>query len=181
MLLYLFALEKKGEARYGKPIVPAGVLYVPARDVLVSAPENLSDEEILKEKSKKLRRSGLLLSEGSVLAAMERSGSPRYIPVSINRDGEYKGDSLATAEQLGLLSRYIDDTLTGMAGELRRGSINADPWYRSENENACLTCDYYDACRFDGETEKWRWKLSLKAPEFWARLEDREKGGGPCR
>ncbi|MBQ3276677.1 MAG: PD-(D/E)XK nuclease family protein, partial [Oscillospiraceae bacterium] len=180
MLLYLFALGRNGEGRYGKPIVPAGVLYVPARDVLVTAPENLTDEDILKEKSKKLRRSGLLLSEDDVLAAMERSGAPRYIPVSVNREGEYRGDALATAEQLGRLFRYISDVLTKMAGELRRGSINADPWFRGENENACLTCDYFDACGFDGETEDWRYKIPVKAPEFWARLEDREKGDGPC-
>ena len=51
MLLYLFALEKNGGEHYKKPIVPAGVLYVPARDVLLSAPEKLSDEELLKEKA----------------------------------------------------------------------------------------------------------------------------------
>ena len=180
MLLYLFALERNGEIHYGKPIVPAGVLYVPARDVLLSAPERLSAEAILKEKSKKLRRSGLRLSEEDVLAAMEHSDAPRYIPVSVNREGGYKGDALATAEQLSRLARYINDTLTGMAGELRRGSISADPWFRSENENACLTCDYYDACRFDEQTEGWHYKASMKAPEFWARLEEREKGEGPC-
>ena len=37
MLLYLFTLEKHGAERYGKEIVPAGVLYVPARDILVRA------------------------------------------------------------------------------------------------------------------------------------------------
>ena len=95
-------------------------------------------------------------------------------------EGGYKGDALATAEQLSRLAIYINDTLTGMAGELRRGSISADPWFRSENENACLTCDYYDACRFDEQTEGWHYKASMKAPEFWARLEEREKGEGPC-
>ena len=37
MLLYLFALERSGPERYGHEIVPAGVLYVPARDVLIPA------------------------------------------------------------------------------------------------------------------------------------------------
>ena len=34
MLLYLFALAENGSARYGREIVPAGVLYVPARDAM---------------------------------------------------------------------------------------------------------------------------------------------------
>ncbi len=178
MLLYLFALEKNGGGHYGKPIVPAGVLYVPARDVLLSAPEKLSDEEILKEKAKKLRRSGLLLSEEEVLRAMEHSPEPVYLPVKLNRSGEYAGDSLATAEQLSALSRYMEGLLTRMAGELRRGSIAADPWFRSENENACLTCDYFNACHFDEKTEGWHYKASVKAPDFWERLEKIEGKGG---
>ena len=72
MLLYLFTLEKTGLQGRDIPIVPAGVLYVPARDTLISAGERLSDEEILKEKLKKLRRSGLLLKDETVLEAMER-------------------------------------------------------------------------------------------------------------
>ena len=39
MLLYLFTLEREGGALFGREIVPAGVLYLPARDVLVSQPK----------------------------------------------------------------------------------------------------------------------------------------------
>ncbi|MBQ9898606.1 MAG: PD-(D/E)XK nuclease family protein, partial [Ruminococcus sp.] len=37
MLIYLFALQEKGPARYGKEIVPAGVLYAPAREAYIPA------------------------------------------------------------------------------------------------------------------------------------------------
>ena len=170
MLLYLFSLEKNGAGRYHKPIVPAGVLYVPARDVLLSADRRLTDEEIVKEKASKLRRSGLVLGEKAVLQAMEHSETPRYLPVKVNRNGEYTGEALATAEQLGRLSQYVDELLTGMAKELRAGAITADPWYRGENDNTCLTCDYFSACHFDEKTEPWRSRSALKAPEFWRRL-----------
>ena len=56
MLLYLFTLEKHGAERYGKEIVPAGVLYVPAHDILVRADKRLSDEEIVAEKARKYRQ-----------------------------------------------------------------------------------------------------------------------------
>ena len=180
MLLYLFTLEKNGAARYGKEIVPSGVLYVPARDVLVSAPERLSDEDIVKEKAKRLRRSGLLLAEDDVLHAMEHGDTPQYLPVSLNRAGEYTGDALASAAQLGELSQFLEKTLTDMARELHRGSIAADPWFKTEQDNACRTCDFYDACRFNEKTDGWRFKTSLKAPEFWARLEKGEEVP-PCR
>ncbi len=182
MLLYLFTLEKNGAERYGQEIVPAGVLYVPARDVLIPASERLSDEKILEEKAKRLRRSGLLLNNSDVLHAMEHGDKPQYIPVKINRSGEYAaGDSLATAEQLGRLSRYIEDVLTRMAGELRRGSIAADPWYQSEQDNTCRTCDYYDACRFSEKADGWRFKTKLSAPEFWSRLDADGKEKTECR
>ena len=55
--------------------------------------------------------------------------------------------------------------------ELRGGSILADPWYKSENDNTCLYCDYFSACHFDGQREKWRRRKSMKAPEFWAGID----------
>ena len=80
---------------------------------------------------------------------------------------------LASAEQLGQLSGYIAELLQEMAGELRRGSIQADPWYRSSSEGACVYCSYFDACRFDETRDKPRYKTNLKAPEFWKKLEER--------
>ena len=170
MLLYLFTLEKNGADRYGKEIVPSGVLYVPARDVMLSKSENISDEKILAEKTKELRRSGLLLNDENVLYAMEHEPGAQYLPISVNR-GKWDTDkSLATAENLGSLSRYIEELLGRMAAELRGGSICADPWYISERDNTCRTCDYYDACRFNENTERWRFKTNLKAPEFWEKI-----------
>lgn len=176
MLLYLFALSREGEQRYGKPVEGAGVLYVPARDELVKAQRRLSDEEILAEKAKTLTRSGLLLADGSVLNAMEHGeGGCRYLPVKFNKEGQIVSDSLATAEQLGKLSGYIEELLTGMARELKRGIISADPWYRTDTDGACTFCRYYDACHFDENTDKRRYKASMKASEFWERLEERSE------
>ena len=182
MLLYLFSLQKNSESIYGRAIEPAGVLYVPARDVIISADSRLSDEEIEKKKAAELKRSGLLLGSEDVLRAMEHSPVPRYLPVRINKDGEYTGDALATAEQLGHLSAFVDETLKEMAGQLRAGSISADPLYKSERDNTCLYCDYFSACRFDGKTEQWRRRKTLKAPEFWNKIDpENKKEGGDVR
>lgn len=173
MLLYLFSLEKTGESRYGKKIVPAGVLYVPARDALLSKPENLRDEEIVKEKAKERRRSGLLLDDPAVLAAMERGEVPKYLPVTVNREGRAAGEALADAARFARLARHIDDTLLRLSLELRRGSIEADPFFRSQQENACRWCDYLDACHFDPKRDRRRYLRKLQAQEVWARLEGR--------
>ena len=71
MLLYLFALQKRGGAAFRPRIEPAGVLYLPARDEILSAERNIPPEKLRREREKELRRSGLLLSEPEVLQAME--------------------------------------------------------------------------------------------------------------
>ena len=65
-----------------------------------------------------------------------------------------------------------------MARELRRGSISADPYYRSQQENACLNCDYFDACHFDEKTDGWRYATALKPPEFWEKLSQKNAEAG---
>jgi len=179
MLLYLFSLGKNGDKLYGaKDIIPAGVLYAPAREVFIPTKTDMSDAEILKERQKSLRRSGLILSDPEVINAMEHGEAPQYIPVKF-KGGEPTGDSLATAERLGLLSEHIQKTLCDMASELRRGSIAADPYYRGQQENACINCDYLSACRFvNGENgESVRYMPKLPATKIWNRLEGGETDG----
>ena len=173
MLLYLFALERSGPARYGHEIVPAGVLYVPARDVLIPADRRLSPEEAARERAGAVRRSGLLLDDAAVLHAMEHSDTPQYLPVSPRR----KTDALASAEQLGLLARHIETTLLDLAHELRGGSITADPYFRSGQDTACTHCDYLTVCHFTpgmgGDCHRVLTKLP--ADKVWSNL----KGGAP--
>ena len=176
MLLYLFALERSGAKHYGQEIVPAGVLYVPARDVLVSAGAPLSAEEILAEKAKARRRSGLLLGDPELLRAMEHGELPQYIPVKC-KDGVYSGDALASAEQLGQLARHIDELLRAMAHELRAGSVAADPWYRSETDSACTFCDYAAACHFNDRDDRIRYVTRLRPQQVWELMEKKKEAG----
>ena len=178
MLLYLFSLGENGKLLYGEEIVPAGVLYVPARDGVISEDGDISDAELEKKRSKGLRRSGLVLSDPEVIRAMEHADTPKYIPVDFKKNGP-AGDALVSAERLGTLARHIDQTLCEMASELRRGSIAADPYYAGQQENACINCDYFDACRFaDGENgESMRSTPHLPATKVWSVLEGGEEDG----
>ena len=172
MLLYLFTLAGAGQERYGLETVPAGVLYIPARDDIISAESDMDDAEIAKKRREGLVRSGLLLADTEVLRAMEHEGAGPRLPVKW-KDGVPTGDSLAGTEQLGALARHVEDTLKAIASELRSGSIEADPCYKSARDNACLWCDYASACRFaDGEDGDGRRYLpTLKATRVWEMLE----------
>lgn len=172
MLLYLFSLSKNGTELYGAETVPAGVLYIPARDIVLTSPADMSVDELDKKRASALRRSGLLLSEPDVLCAMEHGDTPRYLPIKW-RSGVPDGDSLASAERLGALAKHIEGTLTKMAAELKRGSIAADPFYRSQQETACTYCKYLEACRFsDGENGEHHRRLPrLAASKVWNYIE----------
>ena len=172
MLLYLFALEQEGRTRYGHEIVPAGVLYVPARDSLVSAPRELSDEELERERCKLRQRSGLILDDVSIISAMESAEEPEYLPVSIKKDGSLSSDSLAGSEQFSALHSHVDRRLLSLSKALSEGSISAFPYYRGEQDNACLYCPYAAVCRFDPDKDKRHYLRKLSAAEFWERVEE---------
>ena len=179
MLLYLFALGRVGSARYGMEIVPAGVLYHPARDVLLNLDADASDEEIRKKRAAELRRSGLVLDEGGVLEAMDTEEERRYITLRKTGSVSGKGVDLAKAEDLGRLARHIEDTLLSLTRELQRGEIPARPVFRSTDDNACAFCDYGHVCHFSpgerGDAE--RVLTPMKPDEVWEQLKIEEGGG----
>ena len=173
MLLYLFALEEDGAQRYGQEIVPGGVMYVPARSALLSLTEDADEATLEKKRARELQRSGLVMDDPALLEAWEKGEDKRYIPVRFKSRTTAEG--VASLEQLGLLSRHIRGCLTDMAAELRRGSIAADPYFRSQQENACLQCDYFDACHFsEGENgEQSRFLPKLPTDRVWEMLRER--------
>ena len=178
MLIYLFTLEKHGAKLYGDEIVPAGVLYAPARDVFLSLPRSATDEEIRAQRSKSLIRSGLILGDESVIEAMEK-GEKKYLPVKFAKDGTLKPDSIASLEQLGRLGAHIEKTLRNIGDEIKCGSISADPFFKG-GMSPCDFCDFKEACLFDEETDKKRYLKKRKAEEVWSDIEGRGEQNGRC-
>lgn len=176
MLLYLFALQRQGRALFDShEIIPAGILYFPARDVLINAPRGMEAQKLRAAMDKELRRSGMVLSDPDVLEAMEHGAleNPRFLPLSIGRDGSItKG--VATAEELGKLSKYVDTLLKRIASELRGGNIDADPCGRSENDNACTYCEFASACHFMDLDENDHMEMirSVSPEEFWQFIDE---------
>jgi len=177
MLIYLFALQEYGGARYPGNIEPAGVQYVPAREVILKAPRNASDEDIKIMRERELRRDGLVLNDPIVLEAMENGDEKRYLPLKIAKDGAVTGDSLASAEQIGLLSGYVGNMLRNAEREILRGDINCSPYYKNDADNACLYCEYGAVCGFDEASgDKRRFLKKLDVNEVWAALRGDRRG-----
>ncbi|MBO4915741.1 MAG: PD-(D/E)XK nuclease family protein [Oscillospiraceae bacterium] len=185
MLLYLFALEREGSGLFGAgEIVPAGVLYTPAKDEIISLSRNSDVQTIRSEMQKLLRRSGMVLNDDKVLVAMEHSAltEPQRLPISVKTDK--KGNStlsgnLATAEQLGHLSLYVEKLIKDIARETASGNIDADPFVRDANDNACRFCPSAAACHFEPGRGRDHYEYILKTgtAEFWSAVDSAIVGG----
>ena len=176
MLLYLFALAPAGEERDGLTLMPAGVMYVPARSALLAVDGEDDTEEIGKKLRGELRRSGLVLGDDDVIRAWEKDGEQLYIPLKKTRGGDWSPENVASVAQMGKLYRHVRRTIASMAAELRAGTIDADPYFRSQSDRACENCDFAAACRFaEGEADEHsRCFKKLRADEVWALMDARE-------
>ena len=176
MLLYLGVLWQYGENKYGKPVEPAGVLYIPARDEIVSQDGPKSVEDVSKLRVRERKRSGLVLDDEAVLIAMENPSTDhpvRFIPITVNKDGTRKG-SLADREQFSLLMEHIDHVLTELTGQIREGNIEAYPWYKDSQKNACVYCDYKEVCHFENgnQKDKVHFIKKMEDTEVWSRMRE---------
>ncbi len=172
MLLYLFTLEDKGKALYGKDVVASGVLYLPARDLILPGSHGMTEEQRQKEADKALRRSGMMLSDPEVLDAMEHleGTTGRFLNLKVSkRTGDITGEVLATAEQWGIMRRHVGNILRDIARETAAGDVTADPFLRSSGQSYCDWCDYQQCCHFEegqgGDCR--RFLYSVKDKTFW--------------
>ena len=175
MLLYLFTLTEDGKTLFGdRELVPAGVLYLPARDLPVGGSRTMTEEERQKKVDEQLRRKGLVLDDEAVLSAMERGEEGfRFLPLKMKKSGEIWGEALVSAERLGKLERHTRQILRDIAAELAAGNIAADPFWQGPQHNACQWCEYAAACQFrEGRgDDRRRWLPKVGAEAFWEGLE----------
>lgn len=184
LLVYLFALEKEGEKLYGKEIVPAGVLYVPARNPELAVSGSESAEEIVKLHEKAVKRKGVLINDENILREMEHGieKDARFLPLSFGKDGRPSSRSNVISERnFRKLKEHIDDTLGSIAVSLNQGDITANPYYKSRTDTACVNCPYWSACMFDSKSgDKARYLFKNNAVEFFKENQEEvnEHGGG---
>jgi len=173
MLIYLFALSKYGRSRFGMDIEPAGVLYVPARDVIISTTRNADDDEINKKRISDMRRSGIVVNEPAIIEAMESGEDKKYIPVSTAKDGTFTG-SVVSTKQIDILSEHVETMMNRAKNEITEGNIACKPYYKNAADNACTYCEYFAVCRFDEQMgDKRFYHGKIKPAEIWSKYEQK--------
>ena len=140
MLLYLFSLWENGEIRYGKPVVPAGVLYVGVNPEAVERSTEDKDGDV----QEKMQASGLFLDNEQILRAMDPALEGEFIPVKAKGNG--KGKNLIGLEALSDLKREVTQTVLRYASEMKRGLADARPLV-TKDINPCQYCKMRPVCR----------------------------------
>lgn len=153
MVLYLMCIARSGGARYGEPIVPAGVLYLSSKGPDKNLGRHATEKEIVKKRDSAYQMSGIVLDDERVILAMERDGMQRYIPAGVDGDGRTLG-KVISSRQFQKLSRQIDRLLRQMAERLTAGEIPALPAYTKTHNKTCEYCDYSDICRNGGREKR---------------------------
>lgn len=174
MLIYLFAIWKNGKGQLAD-CLPAGVLYLPAKDHIISAARQTTEEQIEKEHQKKYRMNGLVLEDPICVAGMEEKVSGVFIPVRTKNDGSFDArSSLATLEQMGSIQRHIERVLSEMAAGLQQGGIAAEPADGLGYE-PCKYCDYQPICQHHPE-DPHRALQEIGRSQFFDLLKQEEGG-----
>ena len=179
MLIYLFALTREAEQFYGRPLEPAGVLYLPARYEVKSLKGRPGEAEADQVHSKDLKRKGLLLDDEEILRAMEpETVKPVFLPYHFVKKNNARTGDLADAGRLRQMERHVSRLLGRLADEIWQGRIEADPFWRNEGHNACKWCEYREVCHVDSGEVSLRRRKSVSSEAFWAALdkEDAENG-----
>ncbi len=160
MLLYLFALWKNPSKEFlrrigalrGDQVLPAGVLYFPARtpDVILSEP--LDSKQVCSLAEQSLQRQGILLENHTVLRAMEAKLEGKYIPLSLRKDGTPRaGSPLFSLGDFDRLLERVTHTVQTLAGKMKQGVADASP-LKTPTVDGCAYCPMKPVCRRVGRT-----------------------------
>ena len=169
MLLYLVSIWRNGKEYYGENLVPAGVLYVPARFEPYEVERADGEEVIFQKKISSGKMEGMILDEGDVVKGMNRSLDGRVIPIRLNRSGGISGNFISL-EQLSKLAKKMDKIMEEMGNELHRGNIPAKPAFGIDHGTTCDYCDFAGICMRQ-EGVELRYIEKLKHAECLEKIE----------
>lgn len=146
MLLYLHIILKNAKDLYGH-MIPAGILYMPAKKPIISASKNIPADKVYELKNKKLQMNGLILNSTDVILGMEPKGTGTFIPAVI-KDGEpKKSDFLADLNEMNHILDRIHNLVIKMGNEVFNSKISVYPI--KGKKDACEYCEFSSICRFE--------------------------------
>ena len=174
MLLYLAAVSRGGAQRYGRRPHPAGVLYMPSVEPLLTGSRAEKAERAQAERDKALRMNGLLLDDPDVLRAMEEKGRGKFIPVTLKEGKPARRDNVASPAELESVLSHVCRLVGEMAQELREGKIEAVPV--SGGADGCAWCPYGAVCGHEKD-DPVRPIEKLSRAQVMERLREEEEYG----
>ena len=145
MFIYLFTLaESKGE--YSG--ISSGVLYMHASRSLLSLERKSNEDKIKSEENKSFCMKGVVLNdeENSLAEHMEHGLSGKYIPVKYVKKSNSIEGNVVTLEELGRISRKINELIVNMGVSLHSGAIEQNPVNGKHHDKTCEYCDYSAVC-----------------------------------
>ncbi len=175
MLLYLISIWRNGEGEY-KDIIPAGILYFPAKMSTVTVEQRGEDEEIIRENRYRAgKMNGMIVDEYDMVSHMDKEGKGLFIPVSTDkRTGKIKGKFISLYH-LGRLGERMDEVIKNMAESIQDGIIPATPVYGSSYTDVCDWCDYREICLEENPEKRYIRKIPHdECMELLAEKEEKE-------
>ena len=166
MLIYLLSLSTDSGEKYGGS-VPAGLLYVEAKDKTINASHE-NEKDLQTKKQGRYKMNGMLLDEQEVIYGMEHEPSGTFIPIDFDRKGNIKGNLVSRA-QMEQIRKKLDSVIAAMGNALHHGEIDDMP-YKTAKTDACAWCDFKAVCR---NREK---KNEVEIPSFEEALAQLEGG-----
>lgn len=177
MLIYLFALTENGEKVFHERLQPAGVLYFPARQDVISNSSRPTEAEAQKQHQLARVRKGLIADNDVVISAMEDfENTPQFLPFTVKN--EHRSGDLANSRQTKLLQKHVFETLARLADEIGSGAVSPNPVIRGAGNSACTYCEYADVCQKDMALHHQRHLKKMSNQEFFDSLERKETGHG---
>ena len=145
------AMELEAKKHPDKEIVPAALLYYHIEDPTVESPVELSEEELRVQLLEKLRMKGVVSAEEGVIKRLDSTmgNHSLVIPVERKKDGGFSArSSVMTAEELKVVSNYVNEKVRSIGQEILAGHMEVNP-YEKGAEEACTFCAYRAVCGFD--------------------------------
>ena len=143
MLIYLFAVCENGAERFG-PLLPGGVLYMPAKTSGKPLERSATAEDLMNRRLEIGRMNGIILESEKVIRGMEILARGLYINACVKPDGTLSGNLLSLRE-FARLHRKIDDVLKTLGMDIHAGKIGVLP-VDEGGRTACEYCDYAAVC-----------------------------------
>lgn len=151
MLIYLYAICENGTEKFGD-IVPAGVLYLPAKSIEDKLPRNAKPQDIVNARLRNSRMHGVVLENTEAILGMDSTVSGKFVPVTAKTDGAYAGN-LLTVREFAALKEKVDENLINLGTLLHKGVIPVLPAVSGNKNLACTYCDYAAVCGFENGNE----------------------------